>query len=152
MDFAWIFIDLYGFMWIHMDLYSFQCVYILFYIPLGELGWLRHFEPSGPFGPRHPGPRALGLGPRPRPWAWVPSGMATDPQPSIYIYIYICFYVFMSLVWPTSVPQALFVRIIRAFPEFWTMSILEIVRTMIISVFMQFGTCLKRRAPKNDVF
>ena len=34
----------------------------------------------------------------------------------------------------------------KAFLDFWTMSILEIVRIVRISVFMDFGTCLKRRA------
>ena len=41
------------------------------------------------------------------------------------------------------------------FPDFLTMSILEtvrIVRIVRISISMNFGTCLKRRAPKNHEF
>ena len=37
-------------------------------------------------------------------------------------------------------------------PRFSTMSILEIVRIVRISVYMELGTCLKRRAPKNHEF
>ena len=35
------------------------------------------------------------------------------------------------------------------FPDFLTMSILETVRIVRISISMDLGTCLKRRAPKN---
>ncbi len=37
-------------------------------------------------------------------------------------------------------------------PGFFDMSILKIARIVWISVFMDFGTCLKRRAPKNHAF
>ena len=40
----------------------------------------------------------------------------------------------------------------KVFLDFWIMSILEIVRIPRISVYTDFGTCLKRRAPKNDEF
>ena len=66
--------------------------------------------------------------------------------------IFICVVgVFMSLVWPASVPQTFF-RQKKAFPDLLIMSILEIVRIVRISVFMDFGTCLKRRAPENHEF
>ena len=38
------------------------------------------------------------------------------------------------------------------FPDFLTMSILETVRIVRISISMDLGTCLKRRAPKNHEF
>ena len=57
-----------------------------------------------------------------------------------------------SLVWPTSVPQALFFPENTTVPEFLTMSILETVRIVRISISMDLGTCLKRRAPKNHEF
>ena len=34
----------------------------------------------------------------------------------------------------------------------WTVSILEIIRIIKISACVDFGTCLKRRAPKNHEF
>ena len=38
------------------------------------------------------------------------------------------------------------------FPDLLTMSILETVRIVRISISMDLGTCLKRRAPKNHEF
>ena len=38
------------------------------------------------------------------------------------------------------------------FPDFLTMSLLETVRIVRISIPMDLGTCLKRRAPKNHEF
>ena len=55
-------------------------------------------------------------------------------------------------MWPTSVPQALFFLEKTTFPDFLTMSILETVRIVRISISMDLGTCLKRRAPKNHEF
>ncbi len=71
----------------------------------------------------------------------------------MHFYVFICvFDAFMSLVWPPSVPQALFFRHTNAFPDFLTVSILEIPRICWISVYMDLGTCLERRAPKNHAF
>ena len=50
---------------------------------------------------------------------------------TVYVHLYVCVYIsggFISLVWPVSLPQALFFRPKDAFPVFWNMSILEIVR------------------------
>ena len=69
--------------------------------------------------------------------------------------MYICIYYRIlseSLVWPTSVPQAPFFSEKAAFLDFLIMSILETVRIVRISIFMDLGTCLKRRAPKNHEF
>ena len=69
--------------------------------------------------------------------------------------MYICIYYRIlseSLVWPTSVPQALFFLEKTTFPDFLTMSILGTVRIVRISISMDLGTCLKRRAPKNHEF
>ena len=66
--------------------------------------------------------------------------------------MYICIYYRIlseSLVWPTSVPQALFFMEKTTFSDFLTMSILETVRIVRISISMDSETCLKRRAPKN---
>ena len=38
----------------------------------------------------------------------------------------------------------------KGIPGFWTMSIPEIVRIVGISVFIDFGTCLKRRVPHKS--
>ena len=40
----------------------------------------------------------------------------------------------------------------KAFPDFLTMSIAEIVKIVRFLGFMDFGTCLKRRASKNHGF
>ena len=61
------------------------------------------------------------------------------------------FDVFMSLVWPASVPHALFSGK-KEIPGFVAISILEIIGIFRISVFMDFKTCLKRRAQKNHEF
>ncbi len=73
----------------------------------------------------------------------------------VHMRVNICvcvFDVFMSLVWPPSVPQALFFGKKKAFPDFLTMSIPEIAKIVRLLVFMDFGTCLKRRASKNHAF
>ena len=74
---------------------------------------------------------------------------------SVHMHFNVCicvFDVFMSLVWPTSVPQALFFMENQHSRILLTMSILEAVRIVRISISMNLGTCLKRRAPKNHEF
>jgi hypothetical protein len=48
----------------------------------------------------------------------------------------------MSLVSPISVPQSFF-RGKKPFLDFWSMSILEIVRIAGVSVYTDLGTCRK---------
>ena len=60
--------------------------------------------------------------------------------------------VFMSLVWAVSLPQTFFSDQKGHSRICWTMSLLEIVRIVRISVFIDFGTCLKARAPEIHEF
>ena len=63
-----------------------------------------------------------------------------------------CFWCVYELGVASKRAAGAFFRQKKAFPDFLTMSILEIPRICWISVYMDFGTCLKRRAPKNHAF
>ena len=71
----------------------------------------------------------------------------------LHIPIFMCVVdVFMSFVWPASVPQALFFRQNKCVPVFFDTSILKNTGIVRISVFMIFQTCLKRCVLKNHEF
>ena len=68
----------------------------------------------------------------------------------IWIFTYV-FAMFVSLVQPTTVPQAFFASNNRL-PSFWDYVNSVFVRFIRVPICMDFATCLKRRAPGNHQF
>ena len=58
--------------------------------------------------------------------------------------------VFMSLVWPVSLPQAIFEK--KAFPDVWIMFILKIVRIVRITSIFAFGDLSKKRRAEKTLY
>ena len=76
----------------------------------------------------------------------------------VYVDLYTFWYVFMRFwcVYELGVAckraAGAFYLGEKAFQDFWTVSILEIVRIVRIWILEFFGICLKRRAPKSHDF
>ena len=69
----------------------------------------------------------------------------------VFLYVYAFFMVY-ELGVACKRAAGVFFRQQKAFSDLLTMSILELDRIVRISVFMDFGTCIKRRAPENHEF